>query len=121
LRRTNKNFESDRDASCIPTEQRKNMKTNLQKDFLSDNGFGRAFPLTDCQYHSATMPRFNGGCARRELLSFRNISGAYFRDEAPGEFRTEMIAFSAIIVTAAVPIISSMHALVNLLRSIGTL
>ncbi len=90
------------------------------KDF-SGNARNAAFPLTDCNYHIASMPHFHGGCVRREMLSFRKISSDYFRNEAHGEFRNELLAFSAIIVTAAVPILSNVHALADFLRAIGSL
>lgn len=80
-----------------------------------------AFPRTDFEYYSATLPSFRGGCARSGLCSFRKISADYFRYEAPGDFRQEMIAFAAIFVTAAIPMLNNMHALAEFLRSVGTL
>ena len=80
-----------------------------------------AFPLTDYQYHSVTLPNFRGGCARSKPHSFRNISSEYFRTEARGEFRAEVIAFAAIFVTAAIPVLSSVRALADFLHAIGTL
>ncbi len=92
-----------------------------QNNFRNARKGAPVFPLTDCSYHIAAIPQFQGGCARRELPSFRNISGEYFRNEARGEFLNEAIAFGAIIVTAAVPILSNMHALSDFLRAIGRL
>ena len=79
-----------------------------------------AFPLTDYHYHSVTLPNFRGGCARPKLHSFRNISGEYFRTEARSEFRNEMIAFAAIFITAAIPVLSNLRALADFLRAMGT-
>ena len=79
-----------------------------------------AFPLTDYHYHSVTLPNFRGGCARPKCHSFRNISSEYFRTEARGEFRKELIAFAAIVITAAIPMLSSARALADFLRAIGT-
>jgi hypothetical protein len=79
------------------------------------------FPLTDYHYHSVTLPNFRGGCARPKLHSFRNISSEYFRTEARGEFRNELIAFAAIVITAAIAVLSNVHALADFLRAIGTI
>jgi hypothetical protein len=99
------------------------MKPNSQPKIFSRNERTGAspFPLVDSNYHIAHMPTFHGDCARHELPSFRNISGEYFRNEARGEFQREVIAFAAIVATAAVPILSSMHALADFLRAIGSL
>jgi len=79
-----------------------------------------ALPLTDYHYQSVTLPNFRGGCARPRLHSFRNISSEYFRTEARGEFRNEVIAFAAIVITAAIPLLSNVRALADFLRVIGT-
>jgi hypothetical protein len=98
-----------------------NMKQTLERKHCSGKTGTSTFPLTDCNYYAATLPHFHGSCARQELPSFRNISRDYFRNEAPGEFRAEFIAFGAIIVTAVIPILSNMHALADFLRAIGSL
>ncbi|MEY2491451.1 MAG: hypothetical protein QOH24_402 [Verrucomicrobiota bacterium] len=79
------------------------------------------FPRTDYYYQAATLPNFRGGCARPKLPSFHNISGEYFRNEAGGEFRWELIAFVAIFITAAIPVLSNLHAMADFLHAIGTL
>ena len=96
------------------------MKPTLSQN-LSGGAHESAFPLIHSNYSVATMPAFHGGCARRELPSFRNISGEYFRNEARGEFRREFVAFAAIAVTAAIPLLSNAHALADFLRAIGSL
>jgi hypothetical protein len=78
------------------------------------------FPRTDYHYQAETLPDFRGGCARPKLPSFRNISGEYFRNEARGEFRRELIAFVAIFITAAIPVLSNMHAMADFLRATGS-
>jgi hypothetical protein len=80
-----------------------------------------AFPFTDYHYQSVTLPNFRGGCARPKLHSFRHISSEYFRTEARGEFRNEAIAFVAIVITAAIPLLSNVRALADFLRAIGTI
>jgi len=94
-----------------------------EKNFCNcqDATLKSAFPLTDYQYHSVTLPSFRGGCARPKLHSFRKISSEYFRTEARGEFRTEVIAFAAIFITAAIPVLSNVRALADFVRAIGTL
>jgi len=77
------------------------------------------FPFVDSNYHAVALPNYHGGCLRPKPLSFRNISGEYFRNEARNEFRIEALAFFAMVVTAAVPILSNMHALADFLRVIG--
>jgi hypothetical protein len=86
-----------------------------------DSAMKRHFPRTDYHYQAATLPNFRGGCARLKRPSFRNISGDYFRNEARGEFRRELVAFVAIFITAAIPVLSNVHALSDFLRAIGSL
>jgi hypothetical protein len=95
-----------------PTLQRKNLSA-IERESAAN------FPLIQSNYHVAAMPNFHGGCAR--LSSFRNISSEYFRNEARGEFCLEFIAFAAIVVTAAIPLLSNAHALSDFLRAIGAL
>lgn len=80
-----------------------------------------ALPLTDYSYHAAVIPNFRGGRIRPSLPSFRSISGEYFRNEARGEFRLELIAFAAIAITAVIPILSNAQALADFLRASGSL
>jgi len=77
-----------------------------------------AFPSVDCNYQTVALPSYRGGCLRPKFSSFRNISGEYFRNEARNEFRVEAVAFVAIIITAAIPILNNMHALADFLRAI---
>jgi hypothetical protein len=98
------------------------MKPTLSNNFRrNDRDHGSGFPLVHCNYHAATMPNFQGRCARSGSPSFRTISGEYFRNEARGEFQLEVVAFAALVITAAIPILSNLHALANFLRAIGSL
>jgi hypothetical protein len=94
------------------------MKPYSQLENRNAHNDASSFPLIHSNYHIAAVPTFRGGCARFE--SFRNISGEYFRNEARNEFQLEMTAFAAIIVTAAIPILSNLHALADFLRAIGS-
>jgi hypothetical protein len=100
------------------------MKPKIPANNLSncDDAMARStFPLTDYYYQTVALPNFRGGCARPKFHSFRNISSEYFRTEARGEFRNEVIAFAAIVITAAIPILSNVRALADFLRAIGTI
>ena len=70
-------------------------------------------------YHAVALPNYRGGFLRAKPLSFRSISGEYFRHEARNEFCMEALAFFAMVVTAAIPILSNMHALADFARATG--
>jgi hypothetical protein len=93
------------------------MKPTLQTENLNQRG-GRAFPKTDYGYHSATLSDFDSRCGKGPV-SFRAISGDYFKSEARQDFVSEAVFFSLIILTAAVSIISTVHALANFAGAIG--
>jgi hypothetical protein len=100
------------------------MKPTVEQNNLSRRGDGAqrngaTFPFVDSNYHVVTLPNYRGGCLRAKSLSFRNISGEYFRHEARNEFCVEALAFLAMVVTAAVPILNNMHALADFLRVTG--
>ena len=98
------------------------MKPIVEQNNLSRRGDrqnGARFPFVDSNYHAVTLPNYRGGCLRAKSLSFRNISGEYFRREARNEFCLEALAFFAMVVTAAIPILNNMHALADFLRVIG--
>ena len=80
---------------------------------------GAAFPVVDSNYHTVALPSYRGGCLRPKFSSFRSISSEYFRSEARHEFCAEALAFLAIVVTAAIPVLNNMHALADFLRAIG--
>ena len=79
------------------------------------------FPKIDCNYRTVALPTFRGGCVRPKFSSFRDISADYFHNEARNEFCLEAVAFVAIAITAAIPILNNMHALADFLRVIGRL
>ena len=89
---------------------------------LSDceSGKGSAFPKTDYCFQAASVA--NGGrCFGTRRPSFRSISQDYFKNEAPHIFASEAALFTVIVLTAAVPILNSVSALLHLVRSFGTL
>jgi hypothetical protein len=100
------------------------MKPTIEQNNLSRRGDGArnngaAFPFVDSNYHAVALPNYRGGCLRAKPLSFRNISAEYFRHEARNEFCVEALAFFAMVLTAAIPILNNMHALADFLRVIG--
>ena len=100
------------------------MKPTVEPNSLSRRGdgaqnHGATFPFVDSNYHAVALPNYRGGCLRAKPLPFRAISGEYFRHEARNEFCVEALAFLAMVVTAAVPILNNMHALADFLRVIG--
>lgn len=100
------------------------MKQTLKHDILDERALRKEltlFPQVECNYQAVALPSYRGGCLRPSFSSFRSISGEYFRTEARNEFRAEAVAFAAIVVTAAIPILNNLHALADFLRAIGSL
>jgi hypothetical protein len=100
------------------------MKPTVEQNNLSKRAEvarKNAFPSIDCNYQTVVLPSYRGGCLRSGFSSFRNISGEYFRNEARNEFRIEAVAFVAIVITAAIPILNNMHTLADFLRVISNL
>jgi hypothetical protein len=90
---------------------------------LCDRDFrkGSALPKTDYSFQSASVANDGGRCFGSRHPSFRSISQDYFKYEAPPTFVGEVALFSVIVMTAAVPILASVGAILHLVRSFGTL
>ena len=82
---------------------------------------GVAFPRTDYSLQAASIANGGGRCFGSRRPSFRSISQDYFKNEAPHSFAGEAALFAVIVMTAAVPILNSVSALLHLVRSFGTL
>ena len=82
---------------------------------------GSALPKTDYSFQAASVANGGGRCFGSCRPSFRAISQDYFKNEARRSFASEAALFSVIVVTAALPILNSVSALVHLVRSFGTL
>lgn len=81
---------------------------------------GSALPKTDYNFQSASI--ISGGrCFGTRRSSFLAISRGYFENEAPRHFAGEAAFFVVMIVTAALPIVSSIVALASLMRSFAAL
>ncbi len=83
---------------------------------------GQGFPQIDQNYQAATL---RGTCGtpekfQRETPFFR-ISNQYFAEEAPRSFAVDAALFSALIVTALLPIVNSVQAVAALVHIVGVL
>jgi hypothetical protein len=104
------------------------MKPTIQFNEKSRRNFsdresrnGSAHPKTDYSFQAASVANGGSCCFGSCRPSFRAISQDYFKNEARRSFASEAALFSVIVMTAALPILSSASALVHLVRSIGTL
>jgi hypothetical protein len=75
------------------------------------------FPLVDHCYHAPMLNRSSAPCVKR-ANSLRDISRDYFDAEANREFTTEAAVFGTLIVTAIVPIMTGLSAVIQLLRAL---
>ncbi len=86
--------------------------------FDSAEGKRRRTPTTDYGYQSASFGGSSGRFLRNPARSFWNIAGDYLKDEARHDFQSEAILFALIAITAALPLISNVHALIEFVRAI---
>jgi hypothetical protein len=103
----------------------KNMKPTIQfneksRRDLNDRELrqGSPLPKTDYSFQAAAG---GGRCFGAPRPSFRAISQEYFKNEEPRSFAGEAALFVVIVVTAALPIISSASALLHLVHSFAAL
>ena len=78
----------------------------------------RRSPLTDYSYHSGGFEDSSAHCTPVRVQSLWNISGDYFKHEAAHDFRSEAALFAIITITAALPLINNLHALIEFARAI---
>lgn len=104
------------------------MKPTIQFNEKSRQRFGEmgsprrvAFPKTDYGYQATSMGNMGGRRFGSPDPSFRAISQDYFKYEAPHTFVGEVALFTMIVITAAVPIMASVGAVLHLVRSFGIL
>jgi len=81
----------------------------------------RRMPKIDQNFQVASMPSRSGRSSGSRRASIRSISNEYFKNEARSMFATEAAFFSVIVITAAVPLITTAMAMVNLVRSVAAL
>ena len=75
-------------------------------------------PITDYCYHFAAFGEFSGHYTRYPSRSFWKIAGDYLKDEARHDFQSEGMLFAVITVTAALPLINNVHALIEFVRAL---
>ncbi len=75
-------------------------------------------PITDYSYHSGAFEDSRTYHAPVHARSFWNIAGDYFKNEARRDFRSEAALFAIITITAALPLINNLHALIEFARAI---
>jgi hypothetical protein len=78
----------------------------------------RRMPMTDYSYHSVAFEGFSGRYLRNPAQSFWNIAGDYLKDEARHDFWSEATLFAFITITAALPLMNNLHALIEFARAI---
>ena len=84
--------------------------------------YGGKFPKTDYNYHNISLAGCGAGRgATFRAPSFRDISRDYLNREARNNFLTEAALFAMIVITAALPLLNSAHAMAGLVRSLGVL
>jgi hypothetical protein len=95
------------------------MKPPFRTNDNETRQFPRKFPITDFNYHSIALSGYRGSCVRTGNPSFHTLSRDYFKTEAQQYFLAEAIVFGAIMVTAALPIVNGIRAVVDLVRAGG--
>jgi hypothetical protein len=93
-------------------------KDRSQDSFDRAMGKCRRPPITDYNYQSVTIEGSSGHYLRNPSRSFWNISGDYLKDEARHDFWSEATLFAFITITAALPLINNLHALIEFARAI---
>jgi hypothetical protein len=79
--------------------------------------YGRS-PITDYSYQSAVFGEFSGRFVHNSARSFWNISSNYLKHKARLGLHIEAMLFAFISVTAALPLINNVHALIEFMRAI---
>jgi hypothetical protein len=75
-------------------------------------------PTTEYNYHSVAFGGSSGRYTRNPPRSFWKIAGDYLKDEARHDFQGEGTLFAIITITAAIPLINNVHALIEFVRAI---
>jgi len=84
------------------------------------NKSGQKFALVDYHYQTSTLGNCAGHCAKTSK-SLRAISRDYFDGEANHDFLSNAAVFGILIATAAVSIITGVHAVIALVRTLPLL
>ena len=105
------------------------MKTTSQIQITSqrpaaesrDSRSSRGLPQIEQNYQSPTLRGSCGSAAKFRGPSFFEISNKYFADEAPRSVAGDTAIFTALIVTALLPIVNSVQAVATLIHTLGVL
>ena len=85
---------------------------------LSENKRPRT-PLTDYNYHSLTSERASTRYVSKRVRSFWNITGDYVKNEARYDFWGEAALWTVLTLTAFLPLISNVRAVMEFMRAIS--
>ena len=75
-------------------------------------------PMTDYSYQAVALGGSSGRYSRYPSRSFWKIADGYLKDEARHDFQSEGMLFAVITITAALPLINNVHALIEFVRAI---
>lgn len=75
-------------------------------------------PATDYSYHSAAFEGFRRHHLPNPAYPFWKLAGNYLKNEARHDFWSEAALFAFITVTAALPLMNNLHALIEFVRAI---
>jgi len=78
----------------------------------------RRSPITDYKYYSGAFGGSGGRYTRYPARSFWKIADGYLKDEARHDFQSEGMVFAVITITAALPLINNVQALIEFVRAI---
>jgi len=78
---------------------------------------GRNFPQIEQNYQATSLGGSCGTPAKFRRPSFFELSQEYFADEAPRDFAVEAAVFTALILTAVLPIVNGVQAVVALVHT----
>ena len=74
--------------------------------------------MTDYSYQAVALGGSSGRYSRYPSRSFWKIADGYLKDEARHDFQSEGMLFAVIAITAALPLINNVHALIEFVRAI---
>jgi hypothetical protein len=95
-------------------------ENRCQDSFDRALGKCRRQPITDYCYQSAAFGGSSGRYLHSAAQSFWNIAGDYLKDEARRDFWSEATLFVFITITAALPLMNNLHALIEFVRAINS-
>ena len=75
-------------------------------------------PITDYSYRSGGFEDSSAHYMSARVRPFWKTAAEYFKHEAAHDFRSEAALFAIITITAALPLINNLHALIEFARAI---